>query len=278
VSEAIAADHSNGDTGAVESDMTDLRELAELAERLAGEAAALTLERLPQARSHVRTKSSATDMVSDVDEASERLIVEGIRRARPGDGILSEEGASAETTTGVRWVIDPIDGTTNYLYGHPGYAISIAAEVDGQTALGVVNDPIHGDRFAAIRGGEATRNGAPIEVSGETELGSALVATGFAYTAPARIAQAELLVRLIGSIRDIRRMGAAAVDLCSVACGRVDCFYERGLNRWDLAAGALIAETAGATVDELDDGTVIAAPPALFEPLRRALIAARAPD
>jgi len=254
--------------------MTDLVPLLELARDLAAEAAGLSLERLGQERSRVRTKSSATDMVSEVDEASERLIVEGIRRARPGDGILSEEGASAETTTGVRWVIDPIDGTTNYLYGHPGYAISIAAEVDGETAVGVVHDPIHGDRFAAVRGGEATRNDRPIEVSTETELGSALIATGFAYTAAERIAQAELLVRMIGSIRDIRRMGAAAVDLCSVACGRVDGYYERGLNHWDLAAGALIAQTAGATVGELDDGTLVAAPPALYEPLRGALVAA----
>ncbi len=251
--------------------MTELAPLLKLASDLAAEAAGLSLERLGQERSRVRTKSSATDMVSEVDEACERLIVEGIERARPGDGILSEEGASAATTTGVRWVIDPIDGTTNYLYGHPGYAISIAAEVDGETAVGVVHDPIHGERFAAARGGEATRNGVPIRVSEETDLGSALIATGFAYTAPERVAQAELLVRVIGSIRDIRRMGAAAIDLCSVACGRVDGYYERGLNSWDLAAGALIARTAGATVGELDDGTVVVAPPALYEPLRTAL-------
>jgi myo-inositol-1(or 4)-monophosphatase len=251
--------------------VTEFAPLLELASDLAAEAAGLSLERLGHERSRVRTKSSATDMVSEVDEACEHLIVEGIRRARPGDGILSEEGASADTTTGVRWVIDPIDGTTNYLYGHPGYAISIAAEVDGETAVGVVHDPIHSDRFAAVRDGEATRNGEPIRVSTETELGSALIATGFAYTAPERVAQAELLVRVIGSIRDIRRMGAAAVDLCSVACGRVDGYYERGLNRWDLAAGALIARTAGATVGELEDGTLVAAPPTLYGPLRSAL-------
>ena len=162
----------------------------------------------------------------------------------------------------MRWVIDPIDGTTNYLYGHPGYGISIAAEVDGETAVGVVYDPIHGERFSAVRGGGATRNGEPIGVSSETELASALVATGFAYTAAERVAQAELLAGLIGSIRDIRRMGAAAVDLCSVACGRVDAYYERGLNHWDLAAGTLIARGRGREVGELDDGTVVAAPPA----------------
>ncbi len=251
--------------------MTDHGSLLSLAEELAARAAELSLERLGQPRSDVRTKSSATDMVSEVDEACERLIVEGIRSARPDDGILSEEGASATGTTGVRWVIDPIDGTTNYLYGHPGYGISIAVEVDGLTAVGVVADPIHGDRYTAARGGRATRNGLPIEVSGATELGSALIATGFAYTPRERVAQAEQLSRLIGSIRDIRRMGAAAVDLCSVACGRVDGFYERGLNRWDLAAGLLIAETAGARHGQLEDGTLVVASAAIFEPLRDAV-------
>ncbi len=251
--------------------MEDLDELLALADRLAGEAAALSLERLGELRTDVRTKSSTTDMVSEVDEACETLIVDGIRAVRPDDGVLSEEGANAESTTGVRWVIDPIDGTTNYLYGHPGYGISIAVEIDGEVVVGVVHDPIHAERFNAVRGGGATRNDAPIAVSTETELSATLVATGFGYDADQRVAQAERLARLIGSIRDIRRMGAAAVDLCSVACGRVDAYYERGLNHWDLAAGALIATEAGATTGELDDGTVIAAPPALYGPLRQLL-------
>ncbi len=165
-------------------------------------------------------------------------------------------------------MIDPIDGTTNYLYGHPGYGISIAVEIDGEVTVGVVHDPIHGERFAAVRDGGATRNGAAIAVSDETDLAATLVATGFGYEPAGRTAQAELVARLIGSIRDIRRMGAAAVDLCSVACGRVDAYYERGLNHWDLAAGTLIAAEAGATIGELADGTVIAAPAALYEPLR----------
>jgi myo-inositol-1(or 4)-monophosphatase len=251
--------------------MEDLDELLALADRLAGAAATLSLERLGEPLDHVRTKSTATDMVSEVDEACERLIVGGVREARPGDGILSEEGAEAEATTGVRWVIDPIDGTTNYLYGHPGYGISIAVEVEGEVAIGVVHDPTHGERFNAVRGRGATRNGGAITVSVETELGSALVATGFGYEPHRRVAQAEVLRGLIGSIRDIRRMGAAAVDLCSVACGRVDAYYERGLNHWDLAAGSLIAAEAGATLGELADGTVIAAPPALYEDFRAAL-------
>ena len=251
-------------------------EILALAERLAGAAAALSLERLREPRADVRTKSSATDMVSEVDEACERLIVDGIHGARPDDGVLSEEGAAVESSSGVRWVIDPIDGTTNYLYGHPGYAISIAVERDGAAVAGVVEDPLHGERFTAVRGAGARRNGEPIRVSAETELGAALVATGFGYTPGERTRQAEVLSRLIGSIRDIRRMGAAAVDLCSVACGRVDAYYERGLNHWDLAAGTLIAKEAGARVGELDDGTVVAAPPALFEPLSEALLSASA--
>jgi myo-inositol-1(or 4)-monophosphatase len=254
--------------------VTEVGPLLALAGELAGRAAELSLRRLHEPRDDVRTKSTATDMITEVDEACERVIVEGIREARPGDGILSEEGASAETTTGVRWVIDPIDGTTNYLYGLPGYAISIAVEIDGEVAVGVVHDPVHGERFAATRGGGASRNGVEIGVSAETDLASALVATGFGYEPAGRTAQAELLARLIGSIRDVRRMGAAAVDLCSVACGRVDAYYERGLNHWDLAAGSLIAAEAGATVGELADGTVIAAPPALYGPLGAAIVAA----
>jgi myo-inositol-1(or 4)-monophosphatase len=250
----------------------DVASLLGLAEDLAQQAGELSLQRLHHPRADVRTKSTATDMLSEVDEACERLIVDGIRAARPDDGILSEEGASAQATSGVRWVIDPIDGTTNYLYGHPGYAISIGVEVDGEAVAGVVVDPIHSERFTAASGWGALRNGEPVAVSQETELASALVATGFGYDPARRTAQAELMARLIGSIRDIRRMGAAAVDLCSVACGRVDAYYERGLQHWDLAAGTLIASEAGAVIGELDDGTVIAAPPALYEPLRDLLV------
>ena len=259
------------------------RELLDLALELAAGASALMLERLDQPRSDVRTKSTATDMVTEVDKASEALIVDGIRRARPDDGILSEEGAGGGGTNGYRWVIDPIDGTTNYLYGHPGFAVSIAVELDGEAVAGVVQDPMHGEVFAATRGGGATRNGEPIAVSEETRLGSALIATGFGYDPRRRIAQAEALARIIGSIRDVRRMGAAAVDLCSVACGRVDAYFERGLNHWDLAAGGLIAAEAGARLGAIGGGppvpgSVIAAPDALFEPLRELLVAAGAAE
>ena len=220
-------------------------------------------------------------MVSEVDRAAETLIVEGIRAQRPDDGILSEEGAEATTRSAFRWVVDPLDGTTNYLYGHPGYAISIGIEENGESVVGVVHDPAHGEVFTAVRGRGAFRNGVAIAPSGETTLEHTLVATGFGYEAAERRAQAAVVERVIGSIRDIRRMGAAAVDLCSVACGRVDGYYERGLNSWDLCAGALVAAEAGATVGSIEGGpvepdSVIAASPAVFEPLRRLLIDAGA--
>jgi myo-inositol-1(or 4)-monophosphatase len=261
--------------------MDELDELLALARGLVSRASALLMERLERPRSQVLTKSTRTDMVTEVDVASERLIVDGIRAARPGDGVLSEEGAARDDNSGYRWVIDPIDGTTNYLYGHPGFAVSIAVERDGVAVVGVVEDPMHCDQFTAVLGRGAYRNGTPIAVSGETDLGSALVATGFGYEPAQRRAQAAALTRLIGAIRDVRRMGAAAVDLCSVACGRVDAYFERGLNHWDLAAGALIAAEAGAQLGAIGGGapragSLVAAPPALFDGLQRLLVEAGA--
>ena len=181
----------------------------------------------------------------------------------------------------MRWLIDPIDGTTNYLYGHPGFAVSIACERHGETLVGVVNDPLHGDVFESTKGGGARRNGEPIAVTTNSDLASALVATGFGYDAGHRRAQAEVVAKVIGSIRDIRRMGAAAVDLCSVACGRVDAYYERGLNSWDLAAGSLIAEEAGARLGAIGGGapmpgSILAASPAIFDELQALLVEAGA--
>jgi myo-inositol-1(or 4)-monophosphatase len=253
--------------------MTAPSDLLALAERVARRAGEVQLDQLTSAREQVTTKSSATDMVTAVDREVERLIVDGILDARPDDGILGEEGADVEGSSGYRWLIDPIDGTTNYLYGHPGFAVSIACELDGQTIAGVVNDPIHGEVFAATRGGGATRNGEAIHCSTETDPRQALVATGFSYDAGRRREQAAVLAQVIGEIRDIRRMGAAAVDLCSVACGRVDAYFERGLNAWDLAAGELIASEAGAEITAIDGGpaepgSVLAAPPTLATQLR----------
>ncbi len=258
-------------------------ELLALATRLAGEAAALLEAGLGRARSRVDTKTTGTDMVTEMDRASERLIVDGVLAARPDDGVLGEEGTDRPGTTGVRWVVDPLDGTTNYLYGHAGFAVSIGVQVDGTSVAGVVHDPLHGDVFTATLGGGAFRNGRPVSVSAETELGRALVATGFSYEPVRRERQAAVLQQVIAHVRDIRRMGAASVDLCSVACGRVDAYYERALHPWDHVAGALIAREAGAVVGHLDGGPeshdfLLAAPPALHGPLQALLAGAGAAD
>jgi myo-inositol-1(or 4)-monophosphatase len=260
---------------------TDLAALLDLASSTAADAAALIVEGLSRARTTVDTKTTGTDMVTEMDRASESLILGRLADARPNDAVLGEEGTDRPGTTGVRWIVDPIDGTTNYLYGHAGFAVSIAAEVDGVIAVGVVHDPLHDEVFTAIRGNGAFRNGRPIAASAETDLSHALVATGFSYEPERRIRQATVLGRIIGSVRDIRRMGAASVDLCSVACGRVDAYYERGLQPWDHAAGALVATEAGALVGDLDGGPprfefCLAAPPALFAPLRQLLVDADA--
>jgi myo-inositol-1(or 4)-monophosphatase len=255
--------------------------LLDLAVAVATEAGALLLSRLHDVRAEVGTKTSGTDMVTEVDRAAERLVVDRLLAARPDDGVLGEEGAATAGTSGVRWVVDPIDGTTNYLYRMPGFAVSLAAEVDGTVVAGVVADPSHGEVFTASLGGGAACNGRPISVSPSTVLATALVATGFSYDPVRRRRQAAVLTQVLPAVRDIRRHGAASIDLCWTACGRVDAFYERGLQPWDLAAGALVAAEAGATVGDLDGGApsgafVLAAAPALFGPLRSLLASAGA--
>jgi len=264
--------------------LPDLTSLLDLAVGLARDAGALLLQGRASARSDVATKTSATDMVTDMDRASEALITDGLARARPDDGILAEEGTSRDGSSGVRWVIDPLDGTTNYLYGHPTFAVSIAAEVGGRTVVGVVASPAHDEMFTAVAGGGAFATGGwsfgdgrRLTVSGATDLSASLVATGFSYVAERRAAQGRTVSGLLPLVRDVRRLGAAALDLCWVASGRVDAYYEAGLQPWDLAAGALIAAEAGASVVGLDgpvphSGSVLAATPALVEPLRRLLI------
>jgi myo-inositol-1(or 4)-monophosphatase len=197
---------------------------------------------------HQDTKTSATDLVTDADRWVEAELVEQLLAARPDDGVLGEEGAERPSRSGVVWVIDPIDGTTNFVYGYPGYNISVAAQVDGETLAGVVVDIAHDEVFAAAQGAGATRDGHPIRCNDATDLGHALIATGFGYRSDQRTRQAQLLTRVLPTVRDIRRGGAAAVDLCWVGCGRVDGYYEEGLKAWDLAAGGLVAAEAGATV------------------------------
>ncbi|MDQ6909475.1 MAG: inositol monophosphatase [Actinomycetota bacterium] len=259
-------------------DPPDLPALLELGVDLATRAGALLLDGFETRRATVGTKTSATDMVTEIDRASEGFIVKGLIERRPDDGILGEEGASREGTTGLRWVIDPLDGTTNYLYGLPAFAVSIAVELDGRAVVGVVADPSRDETFTAIEGGGAHRNGNPITVSGATDLPTALVATGFGYRRDQRARQARVLTEVLPAVRDVRRFGSAALDLCWVACGRLDAYYEVGIQHWDVAAGGLIALEAGAHVEGLrevgtgsDSARVIGASPALAEPLRRLL-------
>ena len=230
--------------------------LLALATDVATRAARLLVEGLGRERTSVRTKSTSTDMVSEMDRASEQLIARELLTARPDDGIVGEEGSARTGTSGLRWVVDPLDGTTNYLYGFPGWSVSIAVEDDAGVVAGVVVDPSHRDVFTAARGGGARRNGEAIRCSAQTILAETLVGTGFNYAADQRRRQAEVLVSLLPQVRDIRRMGAASVDLCSVACGRLDAYYERGLSWWDIAAGSLIAAEAGAVISSLNGGPV----------------------
>jgi myo-inositol-1(or 4)-monophosphatase len=223
-------------------------ELAERAARAAGE---VLLSFYGGPALGVGAKSSDTDLVSDADREAERVIRELLEAERPQDGLLAEEGSRSESDSGRRWVVDPLDGTVNFLYGFPAWGVSVALEDAAGLALGVVLDPVRPELFAAVRGEGATLDGEPIRVSGCTELARALVTTGFSYEAERRAEQAELLTRVLPRVRDIRRVGAAALDLCQLAAGRVDGFYERGLNRWDEAAGRLIIEEAGGAVAEL---------------------------
>jgi myo-inositol-1(or 4)-monophosphatase len=263
--------------------MVDPLELCALAESTARAAGALLLAGLDQVRTDIQTKSTGTDMVSEMDRAAEALIVERLLGARPDDGMMGEEGTDLPGTSGVRWVVDPLDGTTNYLYGLAGFGVSIAAELDGAAVAGVVLDVVRNELYAATRGGGATRDGVAIRASAQDDLASALIATGFSYAAERRARQATVLVTVLPQVRDIRRFGAAAVDLCSVACGRVDGYYEAGLAPWDLAAGGLIATEAGAVVTDFAGGpatagAVVAGAPGIATAFRELVAAAGAAD
>jgi len=251
--------------------MAEVRELAKLAVDLAARAVEIHRQSFGRVR-EVGTKSSVTDMVTEVDHAAERAIVEVLRRERPDDAILAEEEARDSGTSGVRWVIDPLDGTTNYIYGYPAFAVSIGIEVDGRRAAGVVQDSRSGDLFVGIRGEGATMNGEKICVRAQADLATSLVATGFLPQPEQRARLGRIVAHVLPRVRDIRRGGSAALDLCGVACGRVDAYYEIGLGAWDVAAGALIAELAGAdvrliTMEGGPSPLTIAASPALAEPL-----------
>ena len=243
--------------------MTGDLALAERAARAAGE---VLMSYFGRAAEGLDMKSSPTDPVSDADREAEEAIHRIIATERPDDGIIGEEGARTSPTNGRTWIVDPLDGTVNFLYGMRAWAVSIALEDSDGLSLGVVFNPVDQECFLAVRGEGARLDGRPIHVTECGSLDRAMVATGFSYVAEQRARQAQTLVRLLPAVRDVRRAGAAALDLAYVACGRVDAFYERGLKRWDEAAGRLLVEEAGGVVKDLEGepaGVLAAATPQL---------------
>ncbi|MDH4171420.1 MAG: inositol monophosphatase [Acidimicrobiia bacterium] len=258
---------------------TDPNQLLHLALRIVDELVPTLVSARNAGGLAVHTKTSGTDMVTEMDRWCEERIIEMILSDRPTDGFLGEEGGRREGTSPVVWIIDPIDGTTNYLYDVPGYSVSIAAEIHGEVTVGVVADPVRREVHSAIRGRGASRNGMPIRCSNKADPATALVGTGFGYQPERRVEQARVLTGVIGRVRDIRRMGGAALDLCAVAGGRLDAYYESGLNPWDIAAGGLIALEAGARVTDLDGqpswtDTVVCAAAPLHDSFRQLLVTA----
>jgi myo-inositol-1(or 4)-monophosphatase len=255
----------------------DLPALAKIAINLASEAGGLLSDGHNTAKTAVtHTKSSSVDVVTAVDQASEELIVGELRRQRPEDSVLGEEGASVAGTSGVRWVIDPLDGTVNFVYGIPNFAVSIGVEVDGRGCIGVVYNPIANEMFTAIEGQGAFLNDEPIKVNPSPRLSQALIATGFSYEQEARKQQGQVILELLPQIRDLRRRGSAALDLCAVASGLVDGYFEANVKPWDVCAGEVIAREAGARVTSFHgkrpETDVIAAHPALQSELRRLVV------
>lgn len=230
--------------------MTPADDLRRVAEQLAREAGDMALRGRKSGNVTATTKSSPTDMVTQYDKASEELITAGLTALRPDDGIVGEEGASREGTSGITWHIDPIDGTSNFYFDIPMWAVSIGAVDSRGPVAGAVYAPALSEMFSASRGGGATLNGAPIRVRDNTALSDALVCTGFSYRVHERTAHAERVARMVTQVRDIRRFGAAAIDLCFVACGRYDAYFEEHLHSWDLVAGQIVATEAGASVTD----------------------------
>jgi myo-inositol-1(or 4)-monophosphatase len=252
---------------------TEERALLAVAREAAGAAAAELSSRFGGRAYGVRAKTTPTDLVSDADLAAESAIRAVLAARRPADAIVGEEGGSTGDGE-LRWIVDPLDGTINFLFGIPVFAVSVACEDASGALAGVVLDPIRDECFAATRSGSPTLNGDPISGSSRDDLSTAMVATGFGYDADLRARQGAVVARVLPRVRDIRRAGAAALDLAWCACGRYDGYYERGLHAWDLAAGALIATRAGLELRELpamgeDPAGVVAAPGALIDELYR---------
>lgn len=248
--------------------------LLELATDLAHRAGTVALHGRRTAGITVDTKSSPTDMVTQFDRECERIIVEGISAARPHDAIVGEEGASRAGTTGIEWHVDPIDGTSNFFFGLPAWSVSIGACDAHGPLLGAVYVPVLDEMFSAERGRGARLNGSPIAPRGATTLADTLLGTGFSYDPARREAHGRLVGRIIGKVRDIRRLGAASVDICFVACGRLDAYAESGLHSWDVMAAQVIATEAGCTVTDFAGNSpvtteAVVAPPAIHHQVLR---------
>jgi len=257
------------------ADVNDLRSLCiDLAVSAASKAAE---GRAQRAQLETETKSSLTDLVTEFDRAAENFIRERLSSQRPQDGIVGEEGLDVPNTSGLTWIIDPIDGTTNFVFGLPAWGCSVAVTQGNTILAGAVHLPVLRETYSAASGRGASINGTELISSQSTSLQTALVATGFAYNSQRRSQQGALVAKLLPQVRDIRRSGSAAYDLCCVAAGRVDAYYEHGLSIWDIAAGVLIAREAGATVEftpesAVTDITLVASATPIFKSLRSVVI------
>jgi myo-inositol-1(or 4)-monophosphatase len=261
-------------TGAppAEAPPAEARALLELAVGAASEAGQLLASWRGDGRPEViQTKSSPTDVVTEMDRRSEALITGRIRAIRPGDTVLGEEGGQTGEGARVRWIVDPLDGTVNYLYGWPTFAVSIAVEDAAGGLAAVVLDPVRDELYSATRSGPPQRDGETVAASGCRRLDRALVGTGFGYESEVRELQAQVAAAVIPRARDIRRAGVAALDMCAVASGSLDAYYERGVKAWDIAAGTLMCQRAGLVVRTLEPsgklpaGVVVAAPALIDE-------------
>ena len=258
-------------------------ELLHVATTLARQAGDMALEGRRKGLENVQTKSTATDMVTEFDKASEVLIVQGLAKTRPDDAIIGEEGASHSGTSGITWHIDPIDGTTNFFYDLPTWAVSIGAVDEHGSLAGAVYIPALNEMFTAVRGGGAFCNDEPIRCNPLGDISKALVCTGFSYAAEQRTVQATRVSKFIHQVRDIRRFGAASIDICFVACGRFDAYFEENLHSWDFAAGELIAREAGCQTGDfagnaLRPAQVLVANPQIFSQLSALILASSTSD
>ena len=247
--------------------------------RAAQEAASFLLHERP-ADLAIDSKSTPTDLVSAMDKSAETMIVESLLGSHPDDGLLGEEGGERAGSSGIRWVVDPLDGTVNYLFGFPMWGVSIGMEVNDTTEIGVIVTPAFDESYIAVRGRGAWlvrgSEGVRLQVRECVDLSLAMIVTGFGYSPDRRVSQARVVEGLIAHVRDIRRMGAAVVDFAWLARGRFDAYYERGLNAWDISAGMLLAAEAGAMVgflrDDADSDLMVAAVPGIAGVLRSELM------